>query len=161
MLIIAIEDVDYSYYSYLRWIISFTSFFLMAFFIWKGKILPFLLFSLILVLFNPLNYPSFEKGEWQIIDVIVAVLFIVTAILINSYYLTLKIKGTTFLLILVLGGIFFMYFLLSPSESTYYYQSPEEAYMSHIMLKQCAISILIYMSIGGAIFFGVKDEEEK
>ena len=98
-----------------------------------------------------------DKGLWQIIDFLAAILFIFTGFLICLFYT--EIDEIIFLPIVMIGVILFVVVLWSLSGSYYdYSESPEDIYMRGEMWKDIAIKIMILSSIfGGGIFFWMYD----
>jgi len=78
MLLLAIPDLPYGYYTLLRWVVTASAIFL----VWVAYKLErkFWLFSMgiVALLFNPIAPIYLDKETWVVIDFIVAVLFLVS-----------------------------------------------------------------------------------
>ncbi len=85
MLLLAIPDLPYGYYTLLRWVVTASAIFLF----WVAYKLErkFWLFSMgiVALLFNPIAPIYFDKETWVIIDFIVAILFLISIFKIRSY----------------------------------------------------------------------------
>jgi len=79
LLIIAIFDMPYGYYMFLRWAITFISGYL-SMMIWDKYINLRWLTLLITILFNPFIPIHLDKNLWFPIDLICSVIFIVTIV---------------------------------------------------------------------------------
>lgn len=84
MLLVAIADLAYGYYTLLRWVVTASAIFL----VWTayGLKRTFWLFlmGIVAILFNPIVPIYLNKGTWVIIDFIVAVLFLVSIFKVKS-----------------------------------------------------------------------------
>jgi len=78
MLLVAILDLPYGYYTLLRWIVTASAIFL----VWVASKLErkFWLFSMgiVAILFNPIAPIYLDKETWVVIDFIVAIVFSVS-----------------------------------------------------------------------------------
>jgi len=80
LLFIAIFNLPYDYYKFLRIVISIAAVISAIKAFEEENILLTFIFTLVLILFNPI-YPIFlNKGVWMVIDIIVAILFGATAL---------------------------------------------------------------------------------
>jgi hypothetical protein len=163
MLIIAIGYLPYTYYEILRWVVFVSSIILIIYCVVKVKtksaiLLAVNLYALLLLTFNPISSIHLDKGLWQIIDFFSAVLFILTGMAIYDSHTYSKYDVSYFIPVLIIGGILFFTILSITSGS--YYDSPEEAFIQHQMLRECAISIFIFSTMGGIIFFGIRNSKQ-
>lgn len=80
----ALADNPYGYYQFLRWVILITGGY-SAYLAYKigSKVWPWI-FGIIAVLFNPIIPITFQRDTWQIIDVVVAVVFLVSVFKSNN-----------------------------------------------------------------------------
>ena len=81
MLVLAIPDMPYGYYTFLRIIICISAIINVVYLLGKNKIIFMVIFGLIAILFNPIIKVTFEKETWVIIDMIVALIYLINAIL--------------------------------------------------------------------------------
>jgi len=78
MLLLALASLPYGYYILLRWVVSVTSVYI-AYLAYKEKKQWWItLFLFITVLFNPVVPIYLNREMWAIIDIIVALLFIIS-----------------------------------------------------------------------------------
>ncbi len=72
----ALGDNAYGYYQVLRWVILIIGgYSAYSFYKLGNKSWPWI-FGVIAILFNPIFLITFQRGTWQIIDVVVAIIFI-------------------------------------------------------------------------------------
>lgn len=84
MLLIAVLDLPYGYYTLLR-IVVFIVAGIIAFLAFKNdKELLLILFGAISILYNPIIPVYLNKNTWIIIDVLVAVLFVLSIFLLDT-----------------------------------------------------------------------------
>lgn len=78
MLLLAIPDLPYGYYTLLRWVVTASAIFLVYVAYQLGK--KFWLFSMVIIalLFNPIFPIHLDKGTWVIIDFAVAIFFLIS-----------------------------------------------------------------------------------
>ncbi len=85
MLLVAIADLPYGYYTLLRLVITASAIFL----VWTASELKktfwLVLMGIVAILFNPIIPVHLTKEIWVVIDVIVAVLFLVSIFRIKNY----------------------------------------------------------------------------
>ena len=75
LLVAALGDHSYSYYTFLRWVV-FMSAGMVAWVAWQTEVQPATFqFAAIAILFNPLAPVTMDKDTWGLIDVICAGLF--------------------------------------------------------------------------------------
>ncbi|MFA5431687.1 MAG: DUF6804 family protein [Candidatus Paceibacterota bacterium] len=74
----ALSDNSYGYYQFLRWIILIIGGYSAYLSNKDGKIGWTLIFAIIVILFNPLIPFYLSKGNWQLIDLISGILFLVS-----------------------------------------------------------------------------------
>ena len=77
LLLLAILPWPYGYYIFLRWVIFLVSGFLVYLTHILKKTFWVALFTLIVILFNPIVRIPLDREIWQVIDLIVAILFLV------------------------------------------------------------------------------------
>jgi len=78
----ALADNPYGYYQFLRWAILIIGAYSAYLAHNTGKKVWVWVFGIIAVLFNPIIPFTFQRGTWQIIDVVVAIIFF-TSLFIN------------------------------------------------------------------------------
>lgn len=78
LLLIAIFPIkEYSYFVLLRWVVCFSAIFV-GYFLFQEKRYSWVwLMGIIAVLFNPIEPVHLNKGIWQVIDFVTAIIFIV------------------------------------------------------------------------------------
>ena len=74
----AFGDNPYSYYQILRWVILGTSGYSAYLAYNSGRKIWTWIFGIIALLFNPVIPFYFARGTWQVIDIIVAIIFFVS-----------------------------------------------------------------------------------
>jgi len=78
LLLIALGDHPYSYYTLLRWLVTIIGA-LVAYDFYENKNTNWMwLFIAIAILFNPIFLIYFSKDTWQLLDLITAVIFLVS-----------------------------------------------------------------------------------
>jgi len=82
-LLVALADNPYSYYQFLRWIVLATGAYSVYLTYKAGDKAWTWIFGIIAILFNPIIPFTFQRGTWQFIDVIVAIIFFIS--LFNKY----------------------------------------------------------------------------
>jgi len=88
LLFLAVEALPYSYYQFLRWVISGTSFYTgWLYYQTKHDMWLNYPFFVIGILFNPIASFFLDKGIWSTIDIVVAIFFI--------FSLTKKVEKNT------------------------------------------------------------------
>ena len=89
MLLLAVADNPYIYYKILRWVVFLTSGYLTIFYFKTEQVNCTLVLAFLFVgiatLFNPIFPVSLDRSTWQIIDVGVAMLFIVHLIFMKFF----------------------------------------------------------------------------
>jgi hypothetical protein len=84
LLLWALTDNPYSYYQFLRWAILIIASY-SAYFFYESKKNDWVwIFGIIAILFNPIFPFYFSKDNWQLIDIISAILFFIS--LFNKKY---------------------------------------------------------------------------
>jgi len=79
MLLLAIPSIwPYGYYILLRWVVTFSAVFLLWLAYESKKTFWFFLMGILVILFNPVIPVYLDKETWIIIDLIVAILFLVS-----------------------------------------------------------------------------------
>ena len=78
MLLLAIPDLPYGYYTLLRWVVTASAIFLVYIASQLGKKFWLFLMIIIALLFNPIAPIHLDKETWVIIDFVVAVLFLIS-----------------------------------------------------------------------------------
>lgn len=78
MLLLAIPDLPYGYYTLLRWVITASAIFLVYVASQLEKKFWLFLMAIIALLFNPIAPIHLDKETWIIIDFVVAVLFLIS-----------------------------------------------------------------------------------
>ncbi len=85
MLLLAIADLPYGYYTLLRVIITASAVFLVWIAYNLKKTFWVVLIGIVAILFNPLIPIHLDKETWVVIDLIVAVLFLISIFRIKIY----------------------------------------------------------------------------
>jgi hypothetical protein len=83
MLLIALGDLPYGYYTLLRFVVCGTATFVVVVSYPGDKIWIAWLFGFVAILFNPFVKIHFNKDIWQFLDVITAMVFIAGIFMIN------------------------------------------------------------------------------
>ena len=78
MLIIAVNELPYDYYTILRWVVCGISSYLAYKYYESNKNTWTWIFGVIAVIFNPILPVHLKKETWQIIDIGVAILFFIS-----------------------------------------------------------------------------------
>jgi len=95
LLIIAIFPIkEYSYFIFLRWVVCFTAIYV-GYFLFQAKRHNWVWrMGIMAILFNPIKPFHFDKGYWQMIDLITAIIF-VTVIFVFKKIDKEKTEGTS------------------------------------------------------------------
>jgi hypothetical protein len=72
----ALGDSPYGYYQFLRWVVSAAGAYSAYLYYKLGNKAWAWTFGIIAVLFNPIIPFTFQRGTWQFVDVIVAIIFL-------------------------------------------------------------------------------------
>lgn len=86
MLLLAIPTFwPYGYYILLRWVVALSALFLLWLAYESKKTFWLFIMGIVAILFNPIIPVHLEKETWVVIDVIVAILFLVSIFKIKSH----------------------------------------------------------------------------
>jgi hypothetical protein len=92
LLLASTHKLSYNFFIFLRWFIMIASLFL-SYFSYKDKLYGFIvLFLTIAILFNPFAKFVFHKSAWHQIDIILAIVMILTVIIDLIVFLNRKKK---------------------------------------------------------------------
>ncbi len=80
MLFLGIADLPYGYYTILRWVVFIASGVILLCDASEKRVVSSVIFSLIMVMFNPIVPIYLEKETWQVIDALAGGIFAVTLI---------------------------------------------------------------------------------
>jgi len=86
LLVLAIPDLPYGYYRFLRWVICAGSIYHAYLSYETEKKFWIILYAIIAILFNPIIPIYLDKNIWVVIDMIVAILILI------SFFFIKKIK---------------------------------------------------------------------
>lgn len=86
MLVLAIMDLPYGYYQLLRWIVSIASFYLAYILYLQASKFWIVLFATLGIIFNPLIPFYLEKETWMVIDLIAALIYLISIFKTKSSY---------------------------------------------------------------------------
>jgi len=78
MLLLAIPDLPYGYYTLLRWVVTASAIFLVYIAYELEKKFWIVPMAIVAILFNPIAPIHLNKETWVIIDFVVAVLFLIS-----------------------------------------------------------------------------------
>jgi len=84
MLLLAIPDLPYGYYTLLRWVVTTSAIFLVYISHQLEKKFWLFLMAIIALLFNPIAPIHLDKETWAIIDLVVAIIFLASIFKIKS-----------------------------------------------------------------------------
>lgn len=86
MLLLAIPTFwPYGYYVLLRWVVTISAVFLLSLAYKSKKTFWLFLMGIVAILFNPIIPVHLDKETWVVIDLIVAILFLVSVFKIKNY----------------------------------------------------------------------------
>lgn len=75
MIVIGLQKMPYSYYNLLRDVVFFCSIFLIISDLISKQFYLIIFYSIIGILFNPINKMFFKRAEWHLIDLATIILF--------------------------------------------------------------------------------------
>jgi len=84
LLLVAVQHQPYTFYTNMRWIVCLSGIYIAITALQRSIIWVAGVFCIIAVLFNPIVPIHLSRSNWQPIDIIVAVVFILVATIIKS-----------------------------------------------------------------------------
>lgn len=87
MLLLAVGDWPYGYFILLRWVVTASAAFLVWFNHSTSRTKWTVAFAVIALLFNPIAPVHLDKESWVVIDIIVAVIFVISSLVIKRKHI--------------------------------------------------------------------------